>query len=85
MSQIKNLVARVWEKFQIKKAIAEGLDVKNYPTKWRQAGDLAEQYNGLPLFSSRCKLFLELGGQPLENAAAVDTFPPPAKSAEVSK
>lgn len=77
-------IGRIWERFQSKLAIESGLDVKNYPTKWRQSGELAETHNGLPIFSDRRKLFFELGGQPLESAAAVDTIPPPAKSAEVS-
>ena len=65
-------IQRVWEKFQRKLAAENGLDVKNYPVKWRQSGELADKHNCLPIYSVRQRLFFELGGQSLENAIADD-------------
>lgn len=56
------------------KAIGKGLDIKNYPVKWRQARDLAIKEKSVSTpksffithFDLACKNFLELGGQTIE-------------------
>jgi hypothetical protein len=76
-----------------KKAISEGLLIKDYPVKWRQARELAVKekevrWSKTPVFRIACKFFLELGGgvkQPLEGAAADVHFSSAPSKRAVSK
>lgn len=53
-------------------AIERGLDIKNYPVKWKQALDIAlradkDSYTEGNAFEYACRCYVELGGQSANN------------------
>jgi len=58
----------MWEMLADELALEKGYLIKDYPTKWRQAKNMAIQkdkkdYSEDSAFALACRLFLELGGQ----------------------